>query len=192
MHFVYNVHPEAASGGLVAKPFPYVPYVLNAGVGGPVDLLHIHGNPLGHLLARCAGSAGLGGGPPLTVQGLGQNSGDRGFAHSPGAAEKIGVGYALLADGVLESAGYVALPHYLLEGLRPPTTGQYHVCHGPHPRYWSICLNREGGREMDPARATASQACRAISSAQNAVGDWVRPCAGVHLPGFGSPYYPGP
>jgi hypothetical protein len=62
------------------------------------------------------------------------------------------VGYALLTDGVLESAGDVALPDYLLEGLRPPTTGQYNVCHGPDPRYPLLCLKQEGRWETHPAQ----------------------------------------
>ena len=52
------------------------------------------------------------------VDGLGEDARAGGFAHTPWAAEEIGVCEFLPCDGVFEGCGDVALAHNRFEGLR--------------------------------------------------------------------------
>ena len=66
---------------------------------------------------------GVGVGPLLAVQRLGQDSRGRGLAHSAGAGEQIGMADAVGGNRVRQRLGDVLLADQFVEGLRPVAPG---------------------------------------------------------------------
>ena len=66
---------------------------------------------------------GVGVGPELAIEGLGQDARRRRLADAAGAGEQIGVPDAVGGDGVGQGPGDVLLADQLVEGLRPIAPG---------------------------------------------------------------------
>src|SRR5439155_15444968 len=102
-----------------------LPHLVDAAVGGGVELVHVERATGPDRLTRIATAARLAVLGGLTVEGRGQ---DAGRGRLPGAArpaEEIGVGDVALAHRVPQRAGDVVLPLDLLEpaGPEPPVQG---------------------------------------------------------------------
>ena len=123
---------EAVAGGVVARALPQLAHLLDAVVGGPVDLLHVEGAALGDFLARGALEAGLGGRTIASraVEGLGQDARGGGLAHAPCPREEEGVADATGAQGVLQGTGEGGLADQLVEGVRPVLSRENEIAHG--------------------------------------------------------------
>jgi len=65
----------------------------------------------------------------LADEGFGQDAGGGGLADAAPTGEQEGVGYAVLADRVLERAGDVFLANDICEPLGAPLQGEYLVGH---------------------------------------------------------------
>ncbi len=129
--------PCGAVMGVVAQD----PDVLDAGVGGAVDLQDVDVVAAVDRLADVALAAGLGRGAFLAVQGPGQDAGHRGLADAARAAEEVGVGDAVLLDGALQGARDGLLADDLVKGRRAITTGQDRICHGsPLPGHFRFLI----------------------------------------------------
>src|SRR5205085_11262262 len=94
-------------------------------------------------------------GSPFAIEGLCQDAGGRGLAGSPGPGKQVGVGHAVLANGVGEGAGNVLLAQDLLEGLGAVLAIPGEVSHRPilvagHP---AKATAREFSRARWPLRA---------------------------------------
>src|SRR5690606_22955622 len=74
-------------------------------------------------------AAGLGAGPLLAVQRLGEDAGDGGLAHAAGAGEQEGMVDPPGIQGVAQGADHVLLPDELGETLRAPLAGKNQVGH---------------------------------------------------------------
>ena len=100
----------------ITRGLAQLPNLVDAAVGGRVDLNDIDGIALANLDAGIADAAGFGGGPGCgayfgaAVESLGHDAGDGGFADAAMAREDVAVGDALLGEGVDEGAGHVVLP----------------------------------------------------------------------------------
>jgi hypothetical protein len=64
-------------------------------------------------------AGGQSGGPLNAVEAARQNARDGGFARAAGSAKEIGMGDAILLDGVAQRLGDVFLPDHIAEPLRP-------------------------------------------------------------------------
>jgi hypothetical protein len=93
--------------------------VIDAVVGGGVDLDHIHGSSIPDPPAGIAGTARIAVIRMLAVYCLRQNLGDRRFARPAGPHEKIGMLEASVFYLIPQRPGDVLLTFYLVKGLRP-------------------------------------------------------------------------
>jgi len=151
--FVDDEDLVAALDGRVADVLLEAAGVVDAPVGGAVDLDDVRGHARGDLAAVLALVAGLGRGGGLAVQGLGEDPGDGGLAHPAGAAEEVGRSHPAGLGGPGQDGLDRVLPGHLGKGLGPVLGGEVGCAHdlwmytlgGPLKRSAAF-LKREGAR----------------------------------------------
>ena len=123
--FVEDPDLVAVAGGTIARGIAQLANLVDAAIGGRVDLDHVHRIAGANLGAGIANAAGLGHRMVLraAVQRHGQNARDGGLADAAMPAEDVAVRDALLLDGVLQGAGDVVLPDNVSELLGPVFAG---------------------------------------------------------------------
>ena len=121
---------EAVTGRVVARALPQLADLVDAVVGGAVDLLDVEAGPGGDLPARVALPARIRRRPLHAVEGLGQDARRRRLADTARAREKERVADAARRQRVAQRAGDGGLAHDLVEGLGPPLTREDEVGHG--------------------------------------------------------------
>ncbi len=129
VHLVDDVDLAAGSSGGVAHPVAQLPHLVDATVGGTVDLHHIQGRAIGDPDARLAAVAGLGGHPLLTVEPFGQKPGHGGLSSTPGAGEQVSVGHPSFPQGPGQGSHHVILAHHILKTLGTPLAVKGEVGH---------------------------------------------------------------
>ena len=127
--FVNDVDLELGAGRGVLAGLAQLADLLDAVVAGAVDFEHVQRAAFGDFLAarvvvveihlRAAGA----------IEALGEDAGDGGFAGAARAAKQVGVGDALLLDGVGQRLGDVFLAHHIAEALRPILPGYDLIAH---------------------------------------------------------------
>ncbi len=105
---------DRRGGRLLAE----VARVVDAAVGGRVDLDHVQVLPVPDSHALIARAAGFGRGAGLAVDHLGQDPGRRGLPGPPRAAQQERVRQAPLADRARERSDHVVLAEHLRGALR--------------------------------------------------------------------------
>ncbi len=115
MDFVDDVDAVLSAKGRELHVLANLPHVVDAGIGGAVDLHHIDGGALCDFEAVDAGVAGVAGWSLFAVQRLGQNAGDRGFADSAGAGKEIGMRNAFRVDRIHQRLNDVRLADHIIE-----------------------------------------------------------------------------
>ena len=122
---VENVDLEAIARRAVARSLAQLADLVNAAIGGGVNLNHVHGISRADFGARFAYSAGLR--HRLVrrpaVQRHGQNARHGGLADPAMPAEDVSVRRPALLQGVLQGPGNMFLPDDLGEFLRTVLTG---------------------------------------------------------------------
>ena len=113
--------------------FPQVTSLVDAAVGGRVDLDDVDGAwaATRQVTARLALTARVRGRPLLTVEAAGENAGTRRLATATRPGEQVGVVDASVDDRTLQRFGDVLLTDDLVEGVRAvaPVEGQWRVLH---------------------------------------------------------------
>jgi len=129
--FVNDVDFELAVRGRVTASLAEFADLFDAVVGGAVNFQHVQRPALSDLATGIALVARRRRRSLGTVQRLGEDAGDGGLTDAARPDEQIGVGEAVLSNGVLERGGYVLLTHHLLELLRAPFARQdlILICH---------------------------------------------------------------
>ncbi len=117
VRFIDDDHLVAAFKRRIPDFFVQFPDMVDAGMGGAVDLGHINRGPSGDLPAVFTLIAGLLGRIVHTVQGLGQNPGQGRLADPPGAAEEIRRSDFFFSRAPGEDLFDLILPHHLGKGL---------------------------------------------------------------------------
>ena len=119
MDFVNNINLVRRAGFGVFAGLPQIPHLLHTVVARAVYLQHVEGAAAGDFPhARVVlrkihlGAAGA-------VESLGVNARDGGFAGAARPDEQVGVGDALLVDGIGEGLGDVLLTHHIHQNLSP-------------------------------------------------------------------------
>ena len=144
--FVDDVDLESVSRGRVLDGVADFADLVDAAVGGAVELEDVDVAPFLDLAAGAALPAGLVGGPVLAVEGHGEDARAGGLADAAGAGEEDGVRHASGVDRVAHGPRDVFLSRQIVEGLRAPFSGEDDVGHrrisagggdegaGPHTR----------------------------------------------------------
>jgi len=133
MCFVENVDLKAVARRTVACRLAQLANLVDAAIGGRVDLNHINRVSGANLGARFAHAARLRHrfiGRPA-IQGRGQNPRHGSLSNSTMAAEDVAVRGSSLFKGVLQGACDVLLPDHLGELLRTVFTRQDGIAHEP-------------------------------------------------------------
>jgi hypothetical protein len=118
VHFIDDVDFIATVGGHVLEIFPQLPDLIDAVVGGAVDLVDIRRAPGRDVLAGPALVARLRFRPRLAIQGFGHDPGNRGLAGAAGSGEQQGMRHPTRRQRVAERARDVPLLKNLGKGLR--------------------------------------------------------------------------
>ncbi len=132
MSFVEDVDFETVARRTVAGAFAQFANLVNAAVGGCIDLDYIDGISDADLSAGFADATRLRHGlfRGAAVQRHGQDARHGRLANSAMSAEDVAMSRSALFDGVLQSAGNVLLADDVGELLRPVFTCQDGVAHG--------------------------------------------------------------
>jgi hypothetical protein len=103
--------------------FPESPYFINSPVGSTIQLLYIQTAALSDIFAVGTFITGIIIQGIFTTENFGKDPGGGCFSYPPGARKKIAVGHPIHANSILESPGYMKLPHYFIKALWPPFSG---------------------------------------------------------------------
>ena len=124
MHFVDDEHLETPAGGRVERTFQQIAHVIDLGIGRRIELDQIHETPgvdfgAGRALAArgCRDSS-------LAVEGLGDDSRQRGLAHSAGAGQQIGMMQSILRKRIADGTNHMLLADQLGKVSRAPFARQ--------------------------------------------------------------------
>ena len=130
MHLVDQEHLVAVAGRGDRQPLDdHLADVVDAGVGGGVDLEHVDVAALGDLRARLAHAARRRRGPLHAVQGPGEDAGGGGLAAAARPGEDERLGQALALEGIAQGAGDRGLAQDVVERLGPPLPRERLVGH---------------------------------------------------------------
>ena len=129
MDLVHDVDLEAAAGRRVLHVLAESANVVDARVGGGVDLHHVHRRARDEILAGGAGAARFGSFALGAGEGLGEKPRGGGLADASRTREEIGMGDAPGAEGILQRARDRILSHHSLESLRSPLPRQHLIAH---------------------------------------------------------------
>ena len=129
VHLVDHVYLVAPARRRVLGRVQQLPHLVDARVGGRVDLQQVHESTRVDLYAGAAFAAGLGRNPGFAVQALGENARQRRLADAAGAGEQVGVVQAVLLQRVAQRPHYVLLPDQAAEIARPPFAGKNLIAH---------------------------------------------------------------
>ena len=120
MSFVDDVNLVAALDGGEVDPLPDAANLVDAAVAGGVHFDEVHGATGVDILAAGAGVIGLAVLGVEATEGAGEDAGGGGLAGAAGAAEEVGMGDAVLQDGLAEDGGNVLLAGEIGESTGPP------------------------------------------------------------------------
>ncbi len=129
MRFVDDEDAVPVARRLELRDVAQLADVVNAGVGGGVDLADIEVDALGDLAADRALVARLGRRALHAVQRFGQDPGRGGLADTADAGEEVGVMDAIAFNRILERADDGILTDDVAEGLRPVFARQRLIGH---------------------------------------------------------------
>ena len=150
VHFIDDVHLEAAHAGRVLGVVQHFADIVDAGVAGGVDFQQVH-KPAGvNLPAGGAHAARLGAHAGFAVQAFGQNAGNGGFAHAARAGQQVGVMQALFDQRIGQGAHHMLLADQIGKTLGAPLAGKNLIGHGRG--FYPIC-RPAGSWRAQPAGA---------------------------------------
>src|SRR5258708_4419158 len=132
MGFIEDVNLEAVAGRAVARGIAQFANLIDATVGGRVDLDYVHAVSGADFQARIALATGfryrnIAG---AAIQRHGQDARHSSLADPAMPAEDVTVGNTLLLDGILQGAGNVFLANHIAKALRTVLARQNLITHG--------------------------------------------------------------
>ena len=129
VHFVDHINLEAAARRRIHGVVQQLAHVVDAGVGGGVDLDQVDEAAAVDLGAGGADAAGGGGDAGLAIERLGENARQRRLADAARTGEQIGVVQAVLLERMGQRAHHVLLPHQAGKITRAPLAREDLVTH---------------------------------------------------------------
>ena len=135
VHLVDHVDLEAPGHRLVDRLVEQLADLVDAAVGGGVQLDIVDMAAGIDVAAGVADAAGLGGDAALpvrtgAVQALGKDARDGRLADAAGAGEQVGMVQSLAGQRVAQGLHDMLLPHHLGEAARPVLAGKDDIGHG--------------------------------------------------------------
>ena len=158
VHLVNDEDLVTGAARQVADVLAQLADIIDAGVGGAIDLDYVKPLTGSDLLTGGALVAGLSGEAFFAVEGLGQDPGGRGLADPAGAGKQEGVMDAAGADGVRQGLADMLLANQVSEVLWAPFAGEYQIGHNRARSLVELTTNRQLAGTSDsqaPPRHTA-------------------------------------
>ena len=143
VNFVDDVDFEFSAGGGVGNTVAEILDLVDAAVGGAVDLEDVETAAFGDLLADVFVGVEVDPRALRAVEGFGEDAGGGSFADAAGTDKEEGMGKAALSDGVREGFDDVFLPDEFREGAGAVFTGEDEIGHGVE----RLRLGDEGARD---------------------------------------------
>ena len=100
MHFVNDIHLEAAAGGRVLGVVQYLAHIVYAGMGRRIQFHQVNVTPTINFRASATNAARRGSNTGRAVQGLGENARNRRFSYTASPGEQISVMQAILRQRI--------------------------------------------------------------------------------------------
>jgi len=129
VHLVDEINFVGAAHRTVLRVVAEITDVFHAIIAGTVDFHDVHVVALGDFEAGRTFTARVRCRSLLAIQSLCQNSCGRGFPDSARPDKKVGLRKAVLANGILQSAGNVFLTHNLFKGRGTVFSGKNTIAH---------------------------------------------------------------
>ncbi len=123
VHFVDQINLVPPLGRRIKNVIKEITGIFDFGSGCRIDFYQIDKSPLIQLPTGGTGPARLRTFPALTVDRLGQNSGNRGLPDASGAGKKIRVMQSIVAYGVQQRTDHMILADDFVEFTGSPLTG---------------------------------------------------------------------
>ena len=130
VHFIYIDDAEIAPAGSESHVVPQVTDVVDAAVGCAVYFQDVQAAPFRYFLADVFVRVKVHPGTAAAIQGFCKNSGGRCFSRSAGAYKKVGVGEAVVLNGVFQRLDDMILSKDVIECQRTVFSGKDLVTHG--------------------------------------------------------------
>ena len=132
MHFVNQIDLVPALCRSILHIVQQLPGVFYLGARGRINFQQVDKITLINLAAALTLPAGGTGHPFFTIQALGQDARNGGFAYPASTAEEIGMMQPSLLQRVDEGSQYMLLAHHLVKIMGAPFACQYLICHLGH------------------------------------------------------------
>ena len=155
------IDPEFPAGGGEADGFAELADFIDAVVRGTVDFEDIERAAFGDFDAEVVIGIEIRLRSAGAVEGLGEDAGGGGFPGAAGADEEVGVGEAVLGDGVAQRADDVVLAEDVIEGAGTVFPGEDLVAHAGDSRKGRPGREREswGNRQMTNRAGGSRRGC---------------------------------
>ncbi len=129
VYLINQVHLEPAPAGSILHVFQQVARIFDLGSRRGVHFQQIHETAFIDFPASGALTAGRGGNAGFTIQRLGENPRQRGFAHAASAGKQKGMMQSLPVERVGQRPHDGLLTDQLVKGSGPPFAGQNLIAH---------------------------------------------------------------
>ena len=143
MHLVDDIDLLFCPGGGINGIVPQLADVVNAGVGGRIDLHHIQQRSVGDGAAGGTDAAGLAILQIFAVDRLGKNAGAGGFSRAAGATEEICMADATRDELIFQRPRDTFLADDIFKARRAPFSVQRQVLHIVAPSLPAVFLDME-------------------------------------------------
>ena len=118
---------ELSGGGRKSNRFAKFADLFHPVIGGAVDFENVEADPFGDLEADRIIRIKVHLGTAGAIESLGQDPGGRSFSGTAGTNKQIGMGEAILRDGIFQGLDDVVLPEHIVKCPRSIFSGKYLV-----------------------------------------------------------------
>ena len=125
MHLIDDVYLEPGTGRQILGIIQYLTHIIDAGIGSRVEFDQIDKTTAVYFQAGAAFTARCGSDAGRTIQRLGKDSRNGGFADTARAGEQVSMMQSILRERIAQGTNDMLLPRQLSESLGSPFSCKY-------------------------------------------------------------------
>src|SRR3990167_554641 len=129
MHFVDQVDLEASTARRILHVVEQLAGIFNLGAAGSIDFDQVDKTAFINLFTNRTDAAGRRADAGLAIQALGNNSRNRGLAHTTGTREQIGMVQSLAIERINQRLEHMRLANHFVERARTPLACKNLITH---------------------------------------------------------------